>query len=104
MDWISKNKFVPNIESFCGYIMLPVIIKVDTSTLTRLLGNWQLFVFVILISLPPQTPAFIRQVRNIMGGCAGKFKGSDDLPPEPLPTEAPVNPGQAEGETVAQVC
>ncbi|KAJ6887650.1 hypothetical protein NC652_028801 [Populus alba x Populus x berolinensis] len=37
-----------------------------------------------------------------MGGCAGKFKGSDDLPPEPLPTEAPVNPGQAEGETVAQ--
>ncbi|KAG6753561.1 hypothetical protein POTOM_041539 [Populus tomentosa] len=33
-----------------------------------------------------------------MGGCAGKFKGSDDLPPEPLPTEAPVNPGQAEGE------
>jgi hypothetical protein len=39
-----------------------------------------------------------------MGGCAGKFKGSDDLPPEPLPSEAPVNPDQAEGETVAQVC
>ncbi|KAL9334480.1 hypothetical protein Peur_071661 [Populus x canadensis] len=38
-----------------------------------------------------------------MGGCAGKFKGSDDLPPEPLPSEAPVNPDQAEGETVAQV-
>ncbi|KAI5568283.1 hypothetical protein BDE02_12G005100 [Populus trichocarpa] len=37
-----------------------------------------------------------------MGGCAGKFKGSDDLPPEPLPSEAPVNPDQAEGETVAQ--
>ncbi|KAJ6418926.1 hypothetical protein OIU84_002155 [Salix udensis] len=33
-----------------------------------------------------------------MGGCAGKFKGSDDLPPE----DAPVNPDQAEGETVAQ--
>ncbi|KAG5229454.1 brain acid soluble protein [Salix suchowensis] len=35
-----------------------------------------------------------------MGGCAGKFKGSDDLPPEPLPSDAPVNPDQAEGETV----
>ncbi|KAJ6410895.1 hypothetical protein OIU84_007614 [Salix udensis] len=37
-----------------------------------------------------------------MGGCAGKFKGSDDLPPEPLPSDAPVNPDQAEGETVAK--
>ncbi|KAB5531486.1 hypothetical protein DKX38_018156 [Salix brachista] len=47
------------------------------------------------------TPAFIRQLKYIMGGCAGKFKGSDDLPPEPLPSDAPVNPDQAEGETVA---
>lgn len=37
-----------------------------------------------------------------MGGCAGKFKGSDDLSPEPLPSDAPVNPDQAEGETVAK--
>ncbi|KAI5561642.1 hypothetical protein POPTR_015G001700v4 [Populus trichocarpa] len=37
-----------------------------------------------------------------MGGCAGKFKGSDDLAPEPLPSDAPVNPDQAEGETVAK--
>ncbi|KAJ6387685.1 hypothetical protein OIU78_017395 [Salix suchowensis] len=44
------------------------------------------------------TPAFIRQLKYIMGGCAGKFKGSDDLPPE----DAPVNPDQDEGETVAQ--
>ncbi|KAJ6373465.1 hypothetical protein OIU78_029205 [Salix suchowensis] len=31
-----------------------------------------------------------------------QFKGSDDLPPEPLPSDAPVNPDQAEGETVAK--
>lgn len=60
--------------------------------------------FVILITLPPRNPASIPQVINIMGGCAGKFKGFEDLPPEPLPSDAPVNPDQAEGESVAKVC
>uniref|UniRef100_A0A6N2MD78 Uncharacterized protein n=1 Tax=Salix viminalis TaxID=40686 RepID=A0A6N2MD78_SALVM len=37
-----------------------------------------------------------------MGGCAGKFKGSDDFPPEPLPSDAPVNADQAEGDVESE--
>merc|ERR1711879_923182 len=45
---------------------------------------------------PPKAREFFPQSLENMGGCASKPKESDVMPPEAVPSEAPVSPKNAE--------
>merc|ERR1711879_917933 len=47
---------------------------------------------------PPKAREFFPQSLENMGGCASKPKESDVMPPEAVPSEAPVSPKNAETE------